>query len=294
MDKMHDFEFVMDIHSVRKLVDEQFPEFSKLPITPANSVGTVNRIYRLGEEFSLRIPRVLEWLDIEKEWKWLPYLAPHLTLKTPEPVALGQPTDAFPVHWAIYKWIEGDTYAEHLIDDEAEVAKTLAHFVNEMRSITVPADAPKAGRLPLLELHDKTIQAIEEAHDLLDQEKAIKAWEHSCKASAWDGHPVWIHADLLRTNLLVQSKRLTAVIDFGSAGIGDPAFDLIPAWSVFNAKGRKVFMNSIDADEDTWIRARGYALHQAVLIIPYYRETNPQFVTLAKRTLNEIFDDLNL
>jgi aminoglycoside phosphotransferase (APT) family kinase protein len=76
-------------------------------------------------------------------------------------------------------------------------------------------------------------------------------------------------------------------------GIGDPAFDLIPAWSIFNSIGRKVFQNSIHADKDTWIRARGYALHQAVLIIPYYRVTNPQFVTLAKRTLNEILADFD-
>ncbi len=292
MSRMHANELDVHISLVRDLIDQQFPEFSTLPITPVNSVGTVNHVYRLGEELSIRLPRVKEWADIEKEWRWIPYLAPRLTLKIPEPVALGQPDPLYPVNWAIYKWIEGNNYSDELIDDEREAAKDLAHFVNEIHSIDVPAGTPRAGRAPLLELNKRTIDCMNEADDLLDRDRVLAAWEDSCKASVWNGHPVWIHADLLRTNLLVHSGRLAAVIDFGGAGIGDPAFDLIPAWSIFNSKGRKVFQNSIHADKDTWLRARGYALHQAVLIIPYYRATNPQFVTLAKRTLDEILADI--
>ena len=210
----------------------------------------------------------------------------------PGPVALGLPNAVYPLNWAIYKWINGSDYSDESIRDEADAAKDLANFVNELRAISVPADAPRAGRSPLPNLNQVTLDAIKAADDLLDAAKVTAAWEGSLKASNWDGQNVWIHADLLRTNLLVDAGRLTAVIDFGSAGIGDPAFDLIPAWSVFNAKGRKVFKNSIHANKDTWLRARGYALHQAVLIIPYYRITNPAFVEQAKRTLREILVDI--
>jgi hypothetical protein len=41
-----------------------------------------------------------------------------------------------------------------------------------------------------------------------------------------------------------------------------------------------------------WNRARGFALHQAAMIIPYYAETNPEFVTLAKRTIQEVIADM--
>jgi aminoglycoside phosphotransferase (APT) family kinase protein len=290
---MHDNEFDINLDFVRDLINEQFPEFSMLPITPVNSIGTVNYIYRLGQEFYIRLPRVMEWVDIEKEWKWIPHLGPHLTLKIPEPIAIGKPNDSYPVKWAIYKWINGCDYSDQVIHDEEEAAKELANFVNELHSIAVPPGAPRAGRAPLLELDKITLESIEAAKDSLDVDRVTAAWEDSCKASVWNGHAVWIHADLLRSNILVDSGRLAAVIDFGGAGIGDPAFDLIPAWSIFNSKGRKVFRNSINADKDTWLRARGYALHQAVLIIPYYRVTNPEFVTLAKRTLNEILMDLN-
>lgn len=103
---------------------------------------------------------------------------------------------------------------------------------------------------------------------------------------------MWIHTDLLRPNLLVRGGRLHAVIDFGAVGVGDPAGDVIAAWSVFGRAGRDVFRAALDVDDGTWNRARGFALHQAVMIIPYYAETNPAFVALARRTVEEILVDL--
>jgi len=35
-------------------VDGQFPEYPALPISPADSLGTVNHIYRLGKEQATR------------------------------------------------------------------------------------------------------------------------------------------------------------------------------------------------------------------------------------------------
>ena len=96
---------------------------------------------------------------------------------------------------------------------------------------------------------------------------------------------MWRHGDLLPPNLLVDDGRLRAVIDFGSMGVGDPATDVVAAWSVFDERGRDTFRDALDVDDGTWVRARGYALHQALLIIPYYPETNPGFVAMAKRTV---------
>ena len=52
-----------------------------------------------------------------------------------------------------------------------------------------------------------------------------------------------------------------------------------------------MFRSALRVDEPTWVRARGFALHQALLIIPYYRETNPAFVDMAVRTVEEVLDD---
>ena len=75
-------------------------------------------------------------------------------------------------------------------------------------------------------------------------------------------------------------------------GVGDPAADVVPAWSVFNQSGRETFRKALDVDEHTWNRARGYALHQALLIIPYYPQTNPEFVSMAKHTIGQILTEI--
>jgi aminoglycoside phosphotransferase (APT) family kinase protein len=83
------------------------------------------------------------------------------------------------------------------------------------------------------------------------------------------------------------------VIDFGAAGAGDPAADVIAAWSVFGTAGRAVFRRALGVDDDgTWERARGYALHQAALIIPYCAETNPGFAVSARRTVEQVLADI--
>lgn len=123
---------------------------------------------------------------------------------------------------------------------------------------------------------------------MIDSDAATVAWEQALQAPVWTGTPVWIHADLLRPNILLDGGRLGAVIDFGGVGVGDPATDVIAAWSVFGHRGRTVFRDALDVDDVTWSRARGIALLQAAMIIPYYLETNPGFVALAVRTVEEI------
>jgi aminoglycoside phosphotransferase (APT) family kinase protein len=165
--------------------------------------------------------------------------------------------------------------------------------VVELRRIAPVVGAPGGGRKPLRELDGVTRAAIESARGVIDSDAATAAWERALQAPAWNGTPVWIHTDLLRPNVLVRDGRLRAVIDFGGAGVGDPAADVIAAWSVFSHTGRGVFRGALDVDDGIWNRARGFALHQAALIIPYYGETNPGFVAPAKRTVEEILADSN-
>lgn len=290
---MHDGEVDIDAELVRRLLAAQFPRLTGLPIREVEATGTVNAIYRLGDRLYARLPRVRGWArDLDKEWQWLPRLAPHLSLQIPEPVAHGHPESSYPFAWAIYRWIDGQPYADALVDDEREAAGELAQFVAELRRVA-PVGAPRGGRRPLRELDAVTRAAIRSAADAIDREAATAAWELALQAPAWNGTPVWIHTDLLRSNVLVRDGRLCAVIDFGGAGVGDPAADVIAAWSVLGPTGRGVFRDALAVDDGTWDRARGFALHQAALIVPYYRETNPGFVAPAKRTVEEILADIN-
>jgi aminoglycoside phosphotransferase (APT) family kinase protein len=292
--KMHDGELDIGAELVGRLVAAQFPRLAGLPIRAVQPAGTVNAIYRIGDDLCTRLPRVRTYADdLEDEWRWLPWLAPRLPLRVPEPVAKGRPASGYPFPWAIYRWISGQPYADDLIGDERQAAWDLARFVAELRRIDPVAGAPRGGRRPLRELDAVTRGAIESARDVIDADAATAAWERALEAPAWEGTPVWLHGDLLRPNLLVDGGRLCAVIDFGSAGVGDPAADVIAAWSVFGRSGRAAFRGALGVADGTWNRARGYALHQAALIIPYYPETNPGFVALAKRTVEEILADVD-
>jgi aminoglycoside phosphotransferase (APT) family kinase protein len=289
---MHAGEVHTDATLVRRLLAVQYPQWADLPIRAVQSMGTVNAIYRIGDHLCARLPRVQEWAQgLEKEWRWLPKLAPHLSLQIPGPVGWGHPERSYPFSWAIYRWIDGQPYSDALIDDERQAAKDLAQFVVELRRIEPVAGAPRGGRRPLRELDAVTRAAIESARGVIDSDAAGAAWEHALEAPAWGGTPAWIHTDLLRPNLLIHAGRLCAVIDFGGVGVGDAAADVIAAWSVFGQRGRAVFRDALDIDDGMWNRARGYALHQAALIIPYYGETNPGFVALAKRTIEEILSE---
>ena len=288
---MHDGEVDIDAELVGRLVAAQFPRLAGLPVRAVASTGTVNAIYRLGNSLYARLPRVQEWAqDLDKEWHWLPRLAPHLSLRVPEPVGKGRPAHSYPFSWAIYRWIQGQPYADELVDDESRAAEDLARFVLELRRVDI-VGAPRAGRRPLRELDAVTREAIESARGVIDSDAAAAAWERALAAPEWRGTPVWIHTDLLRPNVLVSGGRLRAVIDFGSVGVGDPAADGIAAWSVFGPVGRERFRDALDVDDGTWDRARGVALHQAALIIPYYGATNPEFVALARRTVEEVLAD---
>ena len=291
--KMHDGEVDIDAGLVGRLVAEQFPHLADLPITEVRSTGTVNAIYRLGDRLCARLPRVAEWApDLDREWRWLPELAPRLPLRVPEPVGRGRPGGSYPFSWAIYGWIDGQPYADRLVDDERRAAEDLARFVVDLRRID-PVGAPRGGRRPLRELDGVTREVIASARGVIDGDAAVAAWERALRAPAWAGSPVWIHSDLLRPNVLVRDGRVCAVIDFGGVGVGDPAADVIAAWSVFGRAGRGVFRAALEVDDGTWERARGFALHQAALIVPYYGETNPGFAASARRTIEEVLADLD-
>jgi fructosamine-3-kinase len=60
---------------------------------------------------------------------------------------------------------------------------------------------------------------------------------------------------------------------------------------VFGPTSRGVYRRALPLDDGAWERARGYALHQALLIVPYYRSTYPAFAAAAMRTIQQVLAD---
>ena len=121
---MHDGEIDIDAKLVGALVAEEFPQLSDLPISAVQSSGTVNAIYRIGEHFYARLPRLQKWAQgLDRERRWLPKLAPGLSLRVPDPVGEGHAAGSYPCSWSIYGWIDGQPYADPQTRLRHEVAQ---------------------------------------------------------------------------------------------------------------------------------------------------------------------------
>jgi len=295
--KMHDDEVDIDVSLVRRLVAAQFPQWAALPIHPVASAGTANAIYRLGADMAVRLPRTLEVTrEVEKEHRWLPILAPLVPLAIPLPLGKGAPDEGYPWPWSVYRWLEGETATIERISDPDQAANELARFIAALERID-PVDGPPPGRhnfgrgVPLAMRDGRTRAAIVSVEGILDTVAVTEAWDVSLRAPTWGEPPVWIHGDLLPNNLLVEQGRLSAIIDFGGLGVGDPACDMLGAWSLFSGQARGAFRAQLSVDEATWIRGRGWALSVALIALPYYRSTNPEFAALATHMIDEVLAD---
>jgi len=295
--KMHADEVDIDASLVHRLLAAQFPQWTGLPIEPVHSAGTDNALYRLGGDMVVRLPRILGATgQAEKERQWLPRLAPLLPLPIPVPLAKGMPAEGYPWPWSVYRWLEGETATIERVADPRQAATDLGRFVAAMQRID-PAGGPPPGvhnswrGVPLGRRDAETRVAIEALRGTLDAEAVTAAWEAALQAPAWHGPAVWLHGDLNAANLLVQDGRLNAVIDFGCLGVGDPACDLMAAWTYLSAETRDVFHAALPADDATWVRGRGWALSFGLIALPYYQSTNPVLAGIARYAINEALAD---
>jgi aminoglycoside phosphotransferase (APT) family kinase protein len=287
--RMHADELPVDTALVRRLLAAQLPEWAALPLEPVRYFGTDNAIYRLGEELAVRLPRrEKNVVQLEKELSWLPVLAPQLPLAIPEPVAVGEPGEGYPLPWAVYRWLQGEPAYE---SPPAEPEEELAELIAALEAID-PAGGPPPGEHnffrgePVRARDDVTRMSIAK---LGLEREALPIWEDALAAPDWPDPAVWIHGDLDARNVLVTNGRLSGIVDFGGLGVGDPACDVMAAWKLLSAKGGARFRRALDVDDATWARARGWALTTAVNALTYYtEETNPLLVREARSWLAEV------
>ena len=201
----------------------------------------------MGDNMVVRLPRIPSAVgQVDKEQKWLPILAPFLPLNSPIPLAKGKPSDSCPWHWSVYRWLKGADATTAPIADPHQASTDLAQFIIALQQIEA-TDGPRPGQLnfyrgvPLAMRDQQTRDAIAALHDWIDADEVTAAWDAALEIPAWNEAPVWLHGDLHDGNLLVQQGRLSAVIDFGGLGVGDPACDVMAAWLLLSAENRAIF-----------------------------------------------------
>lgn len=265
-------EVPIDTALVRRLVAAQFPQWAELPVRPVDASGVDNATYRLGEDMSVRLPRLPRWVgQVEREQRWLPRLAPRLPLPIPAPLARGVPGEGYPFPWSVYRWLDGKNATLDHIADPRRAAVELAGFFAALQAIDASEGPPPEWSngfrgVPLGDERDSaTVETrvrpkIAALKGLVDTDGLTAVWEAALAAPAWDGPPVWIHGDPAPANLLARDGHLSAVIDFGTMAVGDPACDLIAAWAFVPAEARAVFRAELNVDDATWARGRAWGL----------------------------------
>ncbi|GGX33569.1 aminoglycoside phosphotransferase family protein [Streptomyces lomondensis] len=240
----------IDAALVRRLIASQFPQWSHLSVTPVEVDGWDNRTYRLGETMTVRLPTAEHYVPaVAKENRWLPVLAPSLPVPVPPIVARGVPGEGYPYDWSVRGWLDGDVAHPERIDDMPRFAESVAEFLLALWTID-PTGGPPAGAHsfhrggPPAHYDDETRGALATLAGRVDTDRAAGVWDAALRA-AWRGRPVWFHGDIAANNLLVRDGKLAAVIDFGTSGVGDPACDLVIAWTMFTGDSREAFRRAL-------------------------------------------------
>ncbi|WP_208036422.1 aminoglycoside phosphotransferase family protein [Streptomyces cyanogenus] len=286
---MHTDEIAVGAPLVQRLIARRFPQWAALPVRRLASSGTENAMFRLGGDLVVRLPRrPAAAPDVTHEQRWLPRLGPLLPVAVPEPLGTGGPDADFPWPWSVYRWLEGRNPVAGAVAEPELLAGQLGGFVRALRRID-PHDGPAAARgVPLAVRDEPTRAALARLTGRIDTAAVTALWEEALRAPAHAGPPVWAHADLSPGNVLVDGGRLSAVIDFGTAGVGDPAVDLIVAWNLLPATARDAFRAAVGAGDAEWARGRGWALSISLIQLPYYQDTNPALAENSRHVIAEI------
>ncbi len=295
--KMHADQADVTAGVVAGLVASQFPQWRDLPVQAMTSHGTVNALFRLGEQIVLRFPlrpsldpKLRE--ELAREQENARRIAAHSPVPVPEPLALGEPGPGYPGPWAAYRWIPGGTATPEGAGTSVTFARDLAGFVTALHGMDTGGrrwDGRGRGG-PLQDKDEYVRSALGQSGDLTDTAGVAKLWDRCLALPPREGPDVWVHTDLMPGNLLVRDGRLAAVIDVEGVCVGDPAVDLMPAWNLLAGGAREAFRSALAVDGVTWERGRGWAILQAIVALPYYVTTNPVMADTARHTLNAVLE----
>lgn len=318
---MHQGQHQLTVETVRTLVDEQFPAWQRLPLRAVPSSGTVNAIFRLGDELAVRLPLVGDDAaatrrELAAEADGARRLLGRVSFRTPEPLAIGEPGHGYPLPWSVQTWIDGFVATPDAVADSISFATELARFVTEVRAIDTGgatfAGLRRGGRGGELKDHDGWLEfCFQRSAGLLDVQAARRAWM-AFRELPRTSPDVITHGDLMPANLLVAvpprelsarvpggaggpvpvedgaGYRLAGVLDCGGVGPADPALDLICAWHLFEDDARTVLRELLRCDDLEWERGRAWAFEQSMGALWYYADTNPVIAHMARRTLERL------
>lgn len=287
-------EVQIDEPLIRKLLGDQFDNLAGLSLTFVEE-GYDNATWRLGKDLAVRIPRrAIAARFIKSEQLWLTALAPDLPLPVPAPIHIGMPTSYYSWPWSIVPWFDGQP--ADLAKPAASSAIALVEFMMALHR-PAPPDAPhnEFRAVPLAEREPFLAPRFERLKSTTDFiTPALEILWQQAVAAPIDIPPTWIHGDLHARNVLTRDGTICAIIDWGDMTSGDRATDLASIWMLLSGKeARATAVDAIDPlSEETWIRAKGWALSFGVLLLDSGLIDNPRHAEMGRRTLLRLAEDL--
>ncbi len=282
IDKLKAGKFAVDADLVRRLIASQFPAFAGLEPRGIAEDGWDNWTFRLGDDLKVRLPSAEGYAGQPvKEYRWLPILAPQLPLRVPAPVALGEPEHGYPWRWTIYDWIDDEPVRRESVPDLVAFAADLASFLNALHGLDASGGPPPGEHNffrggDVIDVYgEEARRSLAQVAQRIDLAGALSVLD-AAEQARFSAPPCWLHGDVAVGNLLARDGRLSSVIDFGSAAIGDPACDLVIAWLFFGGESRRTFHEAMMVDEACWARARAWALWKAALVLASGAPTHAQ------------------
>ncbi|MFJ1729682.1 aminoglycoside phosphotransferase family protein [Streptomyces sp. NPDC088254] len=293
---MHDDQVDVTLDIVAALIREQFPQWSGEDVRLVPSSGTVNAIFRIGQNLSARFPlRPVDAAEalavLEREAEASAELAQVSRFPVPEPVALGKPGAGYPMPWSVQTWLPGTVAFDADPSGSNAFAEDLAAFIAALRHTETRGrlfDGDNRGGV-LAHHDDWMAQCFEESEGLLDVPRLRQLWSRFRELPR-TGADVMSHGDLIPGNVLVAEGRLAGVLDTGGFGPADPALDLISAWHLLQPGPREVFRRTLACDDLEWERGKAWAFEQAMGAVWYYTESNPTMSSMGRRTLDRIVE----
>jgi aminoglycoside phosphotransferase (APT) family kinase protein len=283
----------IDVGLVRRLLAAQFPQWAFLDVQLVDSGSWDNEVFRLGHDLAVRLPRrTMGARLVERQHRWLPVLGPRLPLPIPVPVAEGRPGEGYPWSWSVVPWFAGEIAALEPELDLGEAARDLAEFLDALQEIHDPGPSNPFRGIPLVGRNDQVRSAISLlGGTLADTAPLLGIWEEALEAPDWRGPPTWFHGDLHQANVVVLDGRVSAIIDFDHVGAGDPACDLMIAWTMLSDAERPAFRARLRIDDATWERGRGWALNLGVAAVASGGPRDP-LTKVGERALDQLAVDV--
>jgi aminoglycoside phosphotransferase (APT) family kinase protein len=275
-----------DPELVRALLLEQAPHLADEAVVQLAG-GRDNAAFRIGDEHLARLPlhEVAAPL-MRTEQHWLPQLSPRLPVRTSSPLVKGEPGCGYPFPWAVAHWIPGDT-ADRTGYDLDHAATTLLAFWRGLHQ-PAPEDAP-GNPVRSVPLSERLLRFGEHMVDL-DHPRSGDIVNELARLAAVpvpQRPKVWCHGDLHPRNIVVSDRRIVGVIDWGDLHGGDPVVDYAAAWMMLPGKQLERVRRELHADDDTWQRARGWALVFGALLMRIgSQDENPEFFRAGSLTVD--------